>query len=161
MHGNQAAKRAAEVESETRRKEKRASSRRSGKNVGVEKQTSTFLKASLSHVVRIFPTLAPSAGPTGGAGLALPAGRASLMYPATGGRELKDRERKRERRTSATEKDKKNSRPICSLCSRRQRSLITPIFRCHDSRRSKASLSQRKRNGERRANQADLWRPSW
>jgi hypothetical protein len=26
-----------------------------------------------------FPTLAPSAGPTGGAGLALPAGRASLM----------------------------------------------------------------------------------
>ena len=29
------------------------------------------------------PTLAPSAGPTGGAGFALPAGNASLISPAT------------------------------------------------------------------------------
>lgn len=37
------------------------------------------------------PTLEPRAGPTGGEGLALPAGRASLILPVTAGRKNKGR----------------------------------------------------------------------
>lgn len=70
----------------------------------------SFLKKSLLH------TLAPSAGPTGGAGLAFPAGRASLMYPATVEKIEcfeKERERKRGRivvsEKSIVDREKKGS----------------------------------------------------
>jgi len=44
---------------------------------------------SLQNAMMLTP-LAPSAGPMGGDGFAFPAGMASLMYPATARRRLRD-----------------------------------------------------------------------